>query len=515
METSYDFDGLFVFDLANNHQGSVAHGSAVIRSIGSSVRRHAVKGALKFQFRELETFVHPAHRQASTNKHIPRFLSTRLSWPQFAELLAVVRNEGLIAMTTPFDESSVDTAVRMGFDILKVASCSAQDWPLLEVIAAAGKPVIFSTGGCSMEDIDSLVSFFDHRAVDFAIMHCISMYPTPAERCSLNQIEVLKSRFPGRTIGWSTHEEQDEVAPVQVAYAKGARIFERHVGMEAEGIALNSYSSRPEQVDRWLEGFAKAKALCGSGNERPQSPPEEQEALMSLRRGMFARQDLPAGTKVDRDDVFFAMPWSSGQLFSGQWRPGIVLRNAVAMNAPLLEAEVEIPPEPEYAVLKRAVHQIKALLNEAKIRLDTNFRVEYSHHYGLARFRSVGCVLIDCVNREYCKKLIVQLPGQSHPLHYHRRKEETFQVLSGELWLDVDGHKRCLKAGETALVLPGVWHRFWTTTGAIVEEISTTHFNDDSFYRDPEIQNKPRESRKTKVDHWGRFELVDRLVGDE
>ena len=60
MDSSYNFDELFVFDLANNHQGSVAHGTAVIRAVGDAVRRHGVRGALKFQFRELDTFVYPA-----------------------------------------------------------------------------------------------------------------------------------------------------------------------------------------------------------------------------------------------------------------------------------------------------------------------------------------------------------------------------------------------------------------------------------------------------------------------
>ena len=125
----------------------------------------------------------------------------------------------------------------------------------------------------------------------------------------------------------------------------------------------------------------------------------------------------------------------------------------------------------------------------------------------LKNFRETGAVIIECVNREYCKKLIVQLPGQKHPKHFHRRKEETFQVLYGVFHTEVDGHYKVLQSGETLLVLPGVWHRFWTDTGVIVEEISTTHFSNDSFYEDKEINRMERHERKTKVDHWGRFQL--------
>ncbi len=161
----FDFRDLFVLDLANNHQGDMRHAKNVIRGHAEVAKRHGVRAALKFQFRELDGFVHPTHKKKSDNKHIPRFLSTRLTTAQFAELRDEVRKAGLLAMCTPFDEDSVDTALAMDFDVLKVASCSGQDWPLLERIAASGKPVIFSTGGLEQSHVDDLVSFFDHRGV--------------------------------------------------------------------------------------------------------------------------------------------------------------------------------------------------------------------------------------------------------------------------------------------------------------------------------------------------------------
>ena len=153
------------------------------------------------------------------------------------------------------------------------------------------------------------------------------------------------------------------------------------------------------------------------------------------------------------------------------------------------------------------MHQVKAILNIAGIKLGPEFYVEYSHHYGIPNFGRTGCVLIDCVNREYCKKILVQLPGQSHPYHFHRLKEETFQVLWGEMYLDIDGEERLLRPGDTAVVLPGAWHKFRTDRGCVVEEISTTHHNNDSVYKDPAINKLPREERKTVVKHWGRFEI--------
>jgi N-acetylneuraminate synthase len=508
MDVKFDFRGLFVLDLANNHQGDVGHATNLIRRHAEVVKKHGVRAAIKFQFRELDGFIHPAHRSGSNNKHIPRFLSTRLTTAQFETLRDEVRKTGLLAMCTPFDEDSVDTACAMGFDVLKVASCSAQDWPLLERIAAAGKPVVFSTGGLDQAGVDDLVSFFDHRGVDYGIMHCVPIYPTPTALCNLANIATFRERYPGRTIGWSTHEDPSDTDPVMVAVAKGAAMFERHIGLKTDKVDINAYSSTPEQIDAWLEAHRKAQALCGSSKRLPPIP-EESDAIDGLKRGIFARGPIEKGTAITREQVYFAMPCGTGQLASGQWRDGMRALTDIPADGPLLEAQAALPPEPDVKVLKSAVHEVKALLNLARVPLSSEFAVEYSHHYGIGRFRETGVVIINCINREYCKKILVQIPGQAHPAHFHKRKEETFQVLWGELHTELDGRHKVLQPGDTQLVMPGVWHRFWTETGCVFEEVSTTHFNDDSVYRDPAINKLERSQRKTVVDHWGRFQILD------
>jgi len=74
-------------------------------------------------------------------------------------------------MCSPFDEFSVDKIKEMKFDLLKVASCSADDWTLLEKVTESGMPVFVSKGGLNVDEIDDLVSFFSHKGVDFNIMH--------------------------------------------------------------------------------------------------------------------------------------------------------------------------------------------------------------------------------------------------------------------------------------------------------------------------------------------------------
>ena len=510
MNDNFNFNDIFVFDLANNHQGNVEHGLNVIKNIGSVARKHDIRGVFKFQFRQLDSFIHASHKEGSSNKHIPRFISTRLSTDQYQILLDEVRAQNMIACCTPFDEESVDIIQQMNFDILKVASCCARDWPLLEKIAKANMPVIFSTGGLDLKHIDDLISFFDHKGVDHAIMHCVSIYPTPTDKCQLNQIDVLKNRYRDKVIGWSTHEDPNDKIPVQIAYAKGARMFERHVGIETEEIKLNAYSSTPEQIDLWIEAYKNGKNMCGE-TSRPAVTKEEIEGINSLKRGVYVKKDIKKDTVLTRDNIYFSMPYEEGQLSSGEWNSNIKAKVDLKLDNPILKDDVDITLNSNSQIIKDSIHEVKALLNEARIILNSEFDVEYSHHYGISEFRKVGAVIINCINREYCKKIIVQLPGQKHPAHYHQRKEETFQVLYGDLTVYIDGHKKVLSPGETCLVQPGVWHNFGTENGCIFEEVSTTHYNDDSFYKDKKINDMKRSDRKTMVTHWGRFEIDDKV----
>ncbi|MGB4076297.1 MAG: N-acetylneuraminate synthase family protein [Minisyncoccia bacterium] len=501
----FDFADLFTFEMANNHQGDVAHGKKIIKAIGDIARRHHLKAAIKFQFRDLDTFIHPSHKKKSDNKHVPRFQSTRLSDREFKELIAAAHTEGLIVMATPFDEKSVDTADKLDIDILKVASCSATDFPLLEKIAAAGKPVIASTGGLSLKEIDQLVTFLDHRYVHFAVMHCVAIYPTPTEKLQLGIITRLTKRYPNLTIGFSTHEAPENIENIQLAYMAGARIFEKHVGVATAKIKLNTYSSTPEQTEAWVSAWERARAAFGNPAEKALDPDERRD-LDTLSRGVFAKKPLRKGQKLKSSDVYFAFPIQDEQLASGKFLEDLVVDKAYKKDEAIAAAICSNVFSPK-AVIYQAIHAVKGMLHEAGIPITPEFEVELSHHYGLENFHTHGVVIIDCINREYCKKILVQLPNQSHPYHHHKKKEEAFHILSGVLEIELDGRHKTLRTGEVAVVQRGVKHRFWTEGGAIFEEVSTTHFNDDSLYEDPKIARMPREHRKTKLVNWGRHQF--------
>ena len=139
-------DQLYIFELANNHQGSVAHGLKIIEMVAQIARKHQIKAAVKLQLRDLDTFIHPDYKGRTDVKHIGRFESTRLSMDEFRQLINAIRDHGLLTVATPFDEQSVQTCQALNVQVLKLASCSATDWPLISAMINAKKPVIASTG---------------------------------------------------------------------------------------------------------------------------------------------------------------------------------------------------------------------------------------------------------------------------------------------------------------------------------------------------------------------------------
>jgi N-acetylneuraminate synthase len=152
--------------------------------------------------------------------------------------------------------------------------------------------------------------------------------------------------------------------------------------------------------------------------------------------------------------------------------------------------------------VRSVIHDAKGMLYEAGIALGEDFEVELSHHFGMQHFRQIGAIIISIINREYCKKLLIVLPGQKHPIHAHKVKEETFQLLYGDLLVNIEGKERYMKPGDIQTVLRGEKHSFTSTKGAIFEEVSTTHVKSDSYYEDPRISKLDPIERKTILRRW-------------
>lgn len=493
------FEELYIFEMANSHQGSVEHGIDIIKAMSRIARKYNIKAAVKLQYRNLETFIHPEYKKREDVKHIPRFMSTRLEMEQFTQLVDAIREEGLISMSTPFDEDGVDWCMDQGVDIIKVASCSALDWPLLTKIALTNKPIIISTGGKTLSDIDKLYNFFTHRNCEFAFLHCIAEYPAPLEQLQLDFIDRMSRRYPNIPIGYSGHENPNDNIVPMLAVAKGARVLERHVGLPTETITLNNYSMNPEQADRWVKAVEDARMICQTKKENDKYVSQEElDSLRSLMRGVYLKREVKAGEPITEDCVFFAMPCQEKQMTSGEFQEGIIASKDYSMNDPLREKRKIT----DVNLVRSVVHDAKGMLYEAGIALGKNFEVELSHHYGMKHFRQTGAIIISIINREYCKKLLVILPGQKHPVHMHKLKEETFQLLYGDLTVNMEGKDIHMEPGDIQTVLREERHSFTSVKGAIFEEVSTTHIKNDSYYEDPAIRALDPIERKTILKEW-------------
>jgi len=308
------FEDLFVLELANNHQGSLERGLRIVTSFSRIVRFNNVKAAIKLQLRDVDAFIHKDFRARSDIRYIKRTLDTRLSKTEYATLANAIRRAGCIPMATPFDEVSVELCVELGIDLIKIASSDINDWLLIEKIAATKKPVIVSTGGSSLKDVDDLVKFFNRRQIPLAINHCVSLYPSADHELELNQIDFLRRRYPLNTIGFSTHEHGDWQTSIAIAYAKGARTFERHIDL-ADSEELSPYCSLPQQIDQWFKAYKRVVAMCGAPGTQKRLPParepvvDDRRALHAVLEGLepvmateAARLHAAEGHLLGRDD---------------------------------------------------------------------------------------------------------------------------------------------------------------------------------------------------------------------
>lgn len=339
------FEDLFVLELANNHWGSIEKGKKIITDFSRIIRFNNVKAAIKFQFRDVDNFIHKDFKSRDDIRYIKKTMATKMTEEQYGILVEAVRKAGCISMSTPFDEKSVDICVNTGVQIIKIASSDINDWVLIEKIAKTRKPVIVSTGGSSVKDIDDIVKFFDNRNIPLAINHCVSKYPSEKNELELNQIDFLKNRYPNHVIGFSTHEYNKDIEiPMYMAYAKGARTFERHIDIDYPGTTVTDYCSRPEDIDRWIKAYKKAKEICGApAGYRKFADIREKEYLDSLVRGVYAKQNFKAGDIIHDENVYLAVPLQKGQISCRELMRGEVLLHDIKKDAPIMIDDIDSP----------------------------------------------------------------------------------------------------------------------------------------------------------------------------
>ncbi|OAM89576.1 N-acetylneuraminate synthase family protein [Termitidicoccus mucosus] len=341
------FENLFVLEMTNNHQGNLKRALDIVHEHSRVVRFNNVRAAIKLQFRDVDSFVHKGFRDRADIRYIKRVLETKMSKGDYAVLVEAIKKSGCIPMATPFDEKSVDWCVDFNMPIIKIASADSNDWLLLERIAATRKPCIISFGATPLKDMDDVVTFFENRNIPLAINHCVAAYPHENAECELNQIDFFKKRYPGHTIGWSCHEYKDWDTSIKIAYAKGARTFERHIDIDTDGFKVAAYSSLPGQLDIWFKAFHKAVEFCGTTSSERKLPLAKETAYLDTYiRGVYAKHDLKPGQLITEEDIYLAIPLQKGQLSCRELmlgRFGHKITKEVKADAPLVIDDIDTP----------------------------------------------------------------------------------------------------------------------------------------------------------------------------
>ncbi|MCA3246898.1 MAG: pseudaminic acid synthase [Azospirillum sp.] len=225
-------------------------------------------------------------------------------WEWHEALFSRARERGLIAFSTPFDETAVDFLESLNAPLYKIASFEMIDHALIERVARTGKPVVMSTGMASVAEIDGAVAAFRRGGGDeLVLLHCISGYPTPVEQANLRRILALAARY-GCPIGLSDHTPGADVSIAAVAL--GACMVEKHVTLRrADGGPDAAFSLEPEELRRLVEGTAAAYVALGDGAEGRAAV---ESGSTVFRRSIYAVADIAEGEPFTRANIRVIRP---------------------------------------------------------------------------------------------------------------------------------------------------------------------------------------------------------------
>ena len=205
------------------------------------------------------------------------------------------REMGILFMSTPFDEGSVELLEEMGVAAFKISSGDLTNHPLLECIARKGRPMIISTGMANLEEVEDAVKAI--RAAGsppLAVLHCVSRYPAAPDTVNLRAMQTMAGRFDV-PVGFSDHTLGLEIAIASVA--AGACILEKHLTLDCNLPGPDHQASLDPQAFRALmQGVRLVDAALGDGCKKPL--PEEANTAIVARKSVVAARAIAAGESL-------------------------------------------------------------------------------------------------------------------------------------------------------------------------------------------------------------------------
>lgn len=242
-------------------------------------------------------------KEGETLWDIIKRLEIPRSWT--ADLMAYCRKKNIMFLCTPFDIAAVEELEAAGVEAYKIASFEITHLPLIERVAATGKPLILSTGMANLEDIEvALQAFRQAGGNDVALLHCAIAYPPAYENLHLRAMDTLRQAFQV-PVGFSDHT-MDYITDV-AAVARGACIIEKHytLSRNQEG-PDHQFSLEPQELKDMVIAIRRTEAALGSPIKHHTTA--EQEMYRIGRRSLVAARAIPRGTVITRDMVEVKRP---------------------------------------------------------------------------------------------------------------------------------------------------------------------------------------------------------------
>jgi N,N'-diacetyllegionaminate synthase len=224
--------------------------------------------------------------------------------PELAEHAAA---RGIHFFSTPFDRAAVDGLRELGVPAMKIASFEIVDLPLIRHAAAAGVPVIVSTGMATYGEIeDALAAVADAGNREVALLRCASVYPAEPGIMNLRAMATMRDAF-GVPVGLSDHTRG--IAVAAGAAALGAELVEKHftLSRDSEG-PDHPFALEPGELRAMIAGLREVEAAIGNGRLEGPSAAESGEMYTLARRSVIAAADIPAGTRITADMLTVKRP---------------------------------------------------------------------------------------------------------------------------------------------------------------------------------------------------------------
>jgi sialic acid synthase SpsE len=297
-----DHPPLVIAEVGINHEGSLEKALQLVDAAAG-----AGAEVVKFQCHITDKEMVPTDMtpgEISTEKLWDIIKRCELTEAQEREVQAYCRRKGVIYLSTPFSREAADRLDAMGVPAFKIGSGECNNIPLLEHIAALGKPMIVSTGMNDLASVRKSVAAIRKYDVPLALMHCTSMYPTPYEKVRLGAIGDLQTNFPELPIGLSDHSLG--IWTCLGAAALGACLLEKHFTISRAWPGPDTgISIEPDELADMITG---SRAIWQARGGSKTILPDEQPVIDFAYATVVTIAPVKAGDTFSRDNIWVKRP---------------------------------------------------------------------------------------------------------------------------------------------------------------------------------------------------------------